>query len=69
MHMDREAADQMFREGALTFRDYMRVLGARFDNVRPLVQVETDDLVYVFAQIDEMKAVHSQTFGLSESGL
>ena len=57
--MDREAADQMFKEGTLTFRDYVRVLGARFGNVSPFVHVKADDLAYVFAQIDEMKAVHN----------
>ena len=60
--MDREAADQMFKEGTLSFRDYVRVLGVSCDNVRPFVHVEAADLAYVFAQLDEMHLVHGRIF-------
>jgi hypothetical protein len=67
--MDPYPADQMFREGMLTFREYVRLLGARLDNVRPLVHVEADDLAYVFAQIDELKVMHRQIFKDGKSRL
>lgn len=52
----------MFKEGTLTFRQYVRVLGVNCDNVRPFVHVEAEDLAYVLAQIDDMRVMHSRIF-------
>jgi hypothetical protein len=59
--MDREAADHLFKEGTLSYRDYVRVVGARFGNIWPLTY-DAQGLASVFAQIDEMHLVHSRIF-------